>query len=278
MDSYCYALLVLVLFFLYIDNQNSVSEGYGNSAVVSAAPVADSGSDGKASDVVGHEDKAHAPVEHKASNLVIQDQKQYPEVGMKPVKKAMAPPKMMADSLAMVEGSSGESFAAVESAFAPLIAPQGVPAQIPADLRSLGSRVGGDMNVGDASLGAPVQPSIGKKPVKMGKAMPGKVMPSEEKGTVELHMIYAPWCGWSKKALPDFQKVEDEFHGKQIGKYNVVVKKHDSETPAGKDMAKKHKVRGFPTHFIMVEGKKIEDSVGRSYDELVSKIKELTSN
>ena len=278
MDSYCYALLVLVLFFLYIDNQNSVSEGYGNSAVVSSAPVEGSGSDMQASDVVGHEDKAHAPVEHKASNLVIQDQKQYPEVGMKPVKKAMAPPKMMADSLAMVDGSSGEAFAAVESAFAPLIAPQGVPAQIPADLRSLGSRVGGDMNVGDASLGAPVQPSIGKKPVKMGKAMPGKAMPSEEKGTIELHMIYAPWCGWSKKALPDFQKVEDEFHGKQIGQYNVVVKKHDSETPAGKDMAKKHKVRGFPTHFIMVEGKKIEDSVGRSYDELVSKIKELTSN
>ena len=31
------------------------------------------------------------------------------------------------------------------------------------------------------------------------------------------------------------------------------------------------------THFMIVEGKKIEDGVGRTYDELVGKVKELTS-
>ena len=268
MDSYCYALILLVLFFLYIDNENSVLEGYGNSSVVSSAPVTGEGSkDAPNKEIVGKEDKVHSPVEHKASNLVIQDQKQYPNVGLKPVRKQMAPPKMMADSLAMVDGSSGESFAAVESAFAPLIAPQGVPAQIPADLKSLGSRVGGDMNVGDPRLGGPGQPSIGKKPVKMDQAKPAS-------STLEVHMIYAPWCGWSKKALPDFQKVEDEFNGKRVGSYNVVVKKHDSEKPEGKAMAKKHKVRGFPTLFMIKDGEKI-DAEGRSYDALSSQIKQL---
>ena len=40
---------------------------------------------------------------------------------------------------------------------------------------------------------------------------------------------------------------------------NINVKsvvKHDADTEEGKAFAKKHGVRGFPTHFLIVEGKK----------------------
>ena len=34
-------------------------------------------------------------------------------------------------------------------------------------------------------------------------------------------------------------------------------------------MAEEHNVKGFPTHFMMVDGQKVEDGVGRTYDELM---------
>ena len=89
-------------------------------------------------------------------------------------------------------------------------------------------------------------------------------------------MVYTDWCGHSKRAMPHFEKVKQELHGKVMGNHVVEVHKHDAETPEGKKFANEHKVRGFPTHFIMVEGKKLEEQIGRTYDELVSKIHELT--
>ena len=39
--------------------------------------------------------------------------------------------------------------------------------------------------------------------------------------SLEVHMVYTPWCGWSKKALPDFERLESEFNGKQMGDYSL---------------------------------------------------------
>ena len=94
--------------------------------------------------------------------------------------------------------------------------------------------------------------------------------------SLEVHMVYAPWCGWSKKALPDFERLESEFNGTQMGDYSVTVLKHDSDTAEGKAVAKEHGVKGFPTHFVIKDGQKM-DARGRSFDELASQIKELTA-
>ena len=40
--------------------------------------------------------------------------------------------------------------------------------------------------------------------------------------------------------------------------------------------AKDNGVKGFPTHILKVDGKKIEGAVGRTYDELVAKVKSIT--
>ena len=89
-------------------------------------------------------------------------------------------------------------------------------------------------------------------------------------------MVYTDWCGHSKRALPHFDKVQKEYHGKDMGSHVVEVYKHDADTPEGKQIAKDNNVRGFPTHFMVVEGEKIEKGIGRTYDELVAKIHEVT--
>lgn len=299
-DNYCIALVVLVLFFLYLDNSVNV-EGY--------APLS------------GSEDKVDAPVQEKATppaptqpvgvksnGVKAPASKQNLEtIGAKPQKlQPMNTPPSMDSGLTAVS-SNGGKLSSLDSAFAPLIDPQLIPNQVPADLASLGSRVGGLGNVGDKQLGGmggPVPSGAatgGNGPMPyadMGDMMGSPLMvqpaaPSTQPSAVsapataatkapakkkklELHMVYTDWCGHSKRALPHFDKVQQEYHGKDMGTHVVEVYKHDAETPEGKQVAKDNNVRGFPTHFMVVEGEKIEKGIGRTYDELVAKIHEVT--
>ena len=73
-----------------------------------------------------------------------------------------------------------------------------------------------------------------------------KASPSSKKITLKL--IYAPWCGWSKKALPDFDKIMGEMNNKTINGVTIVVEKHNSDE--NKEIVKKYNVTGFP-HYIL---------------------------
>ena len=299
-DNYCIALVVLVLFFLYLDNSMNI-EGM---AVIS-----------------DDSDKKVEPPPPPPQLDVRKPSKEMPatkqnvdSIGAKPQKlKPMNTPPSMKSGLEAV-ASSASQLSSLDSAFAPLIDPQLIPNQMPADLESLGSRVGGMGNVGDSKLGGvggPVPsgalndsvpspysdvdelmgsplmvmgmpPTMAESPPAAPPAAPKPAVPpaapkpAGPKKKIEVHMVYTDWCGHSKRALPHFDKVQQEYHGKDLGTHVVEVHKHDAETPEGKEMAKQHDVKGFPTHFIMVEGQKIEDGIGRTYDELVSKIHELT--
>jgi thiol-disulfide isomerase/thioredoxin len=89
-------------------------------------------------------------------------------------------------------------------------------------------------------------------------------------------MVYTDWCGHSKRALPHFDKAASELDGKTMGDYKVKFTKTDADTPAGKQIAKDNGVKGFPTHILKVDGKKVEGAVGRTYEELVAKVKSIT--
>ena len=261
-DNYCIALLVLVLFFMYVDNVNNI-EGYAElselDAGYAAAPVAPG-----------------APV--TTEGVPATRKQDLVGVGMKPQKVDMKPTASMSNDF-MAVTTMPDNLAPLDQAFA-ILSPQDIPTQIPSDLKSLGSRVGGTGNMGDPALGG-----LGG-PMPSGSMPSGSMVapsqgPTESKDQapskkLEVHMVYAPWCGWSKKALPDFKAVKDEYHGKVMGDYAVEVHMHDSDTPAGKDMAKKHNVKGFPTHFLLNDGEKVE-AAGRSKDQLASQIKEITA-
>ena len=71
-------------------------------------------------------------------------------------------------------------------------------------------------------------------------------------------MVYADWCGHSKKAKPDFAKFKSEYNGKQVGDYTVSVQDHEiDKDPGAKVLLKNTMLRAFHT-FIIKDGEKID--------------------
>ena len=278
-DYYCVALVVLVLFFLYLDNNNNL-EGF--------APL----------------DGDDTP--KKGSKVQFSDKPDTQQViGAKPQKlKVKSPPPSMKRDL---EVSKSDGIGSLDAYFAPIMDKRGVSKLVSTNIVNTGSRVGGPDNTGDPSLGsiggvssksvtgkggvmgvsdlsdmwgAPVGAGMDTPIIAASVNQGVKSMlkdPSKQASKkIELHMVFTNWCGHSKRALPDFDKVANELHGTTMGNYNISVVKHDADTDEGKAFAKEHGVKGFPTHFLIVEGKKIESGVGRTYDELMGKIKSLT--
>lgn len=82
---------------------------------------------------------------------------------------------------------------------------------------------------------------------------------------VNIVLLYAPWCGHSKKMLPDFEKVKSEYDGKVINGSKVNIIMYDSDVD--KDKIKEYGVKGFPTLFVEKDGQR-EPFPHRSYDKI----------
>ena len=101
---------------------------------------------------------------------------------------------------------------------------------------------------------------------------------------VHMKMMYAPWCGWSKKVRPDFDKFKDEVHGQNVNGVTVHASVVDSEE--NKDEVKKHadKIQGFPTFLVEIYdggehvATEVVDVSERTYDGFVDAIKNITNN
>ena len=131
-----------------------------------------------------------------------------------------------------------------------------------------------------SSMYAPIQfeSQLMRSPDEINIPIQGKELPESMTGkqggkTLNIIMVYAPWCGWSKKALPDFDRLIRDYNGKTMNGTLVQVIKYDSEVDT--EMVKKYDVEGFPS-FIMekVTTKTTTEEINeRTYDGLVSIIK-----
>jgi thiol-disulfide isomerase/thioredoxin len=326
-DYYCVGLVVLILFFLYIDNSINL-EGFASLDGSSAedTPTCGSNVNAKAPKASIRAPTASAPTASAPSaplrangpnsndiNRAIQ-MRNTETIGQKPQKVESAPPPSMKTDLTALP-SYADGLTSLDDAFGPLIPSTGIPSQAPTNLFNNGANVGGQGNIGEMSLGAiggPVKPSNDKGDVVgfpifditvmgapvdyemdtrkqldgaaglatglaigsfKGSATGSAKGPAKE---LEVHMVYTEWCGHSKRALPHFDKAASELDGKTMGDYKVKFTKTDADTPEGKQIAKDNGVKGFPTHILKVDGKKIEGAVGRTYDELVAKVKSIT--
>ena len=92
---------------------------------------------------------------------------------------------------------------------------------------------------------------LGKAP-SMNKEMMGAPSKKGKYKEVRLIMLFAPWCGYSKKAKPDFDKMIENHHGQM--KNGTMVKIILYDTDKRKDMVEKYKVKGFPSYFLELEG------------------------
>ena len=111
----------------------------------------------------------------------------------------------------------------------------------------------------DLKLDVTSQVPSGKGP--MGPDRPLTAPPSQmgggaQKGggaqnELKIVLIYATWCGHSKKMLPDYAKIESEFNNKMINNTLVTIEKHTDENKA---LVKEYGAKGFPTLFSVKNG------------------------
>ena len=262
MDNYCIALLVLVLFFLYVDNENK-TEGY-----LEYAPV-----DYKSKGSV-HKEQGNLP-EAKAYH---QD---YKPIGQVPQKVSMEAPPSMTASLGSLSGAPSNM-----GDYMLLHDESEVYDVVPADLPMAYPRVGAPDNLGRDTSFEEKEVDSQMFPGYDGSEEPrltvdqqiahhtGKPSVPVSDKKLEVHMVYADWCGHSRNAKPDFAKFKSEYDGKQVGDYTVSVQDHEiDKDPSAKELSEKHDIQGFPTHFIIKDGEKID--TGRSYDELSGHVNEL---
>ena len=78
-------------------------------------------------------------------------------------------------------------------------------------------------------------------------------------------MFKVDWCPHCKKALPEFQSVQNEYEGKTINGYKLQLVVVDGEDPANESLVNNFNVQGYPTVVLTKDGKNIE------YDAKVEK-------
>jgi len=99
----------------------------------------------------------------------------------------------------------------------------------------------------------------------MGSSGPPSVQPSPSGGSdINLVLVYAPWCGHSKRMLPDYERVRSEFDGKTINGKNINILMYTDED---KDKVKEYGVKGFPSLFLEKDGNR-ESFPHRTYEKI----------
>ena len=91
-------------------------------------------------------------------------------------------------------------------------------------------------------------------------------------GEVNLVLLYAPWCGHSKKMLPDYERIKSEYHGQTVNGKKINIMMYDSDVD--KDKVKEYGVKGFPSLFVEKDGNR-ESFPHRSYDKISGFLKNL---
>lgn len=96
--------------------------------------------------------------------------------------------------------------------------------------------------------------------------------------TCHVTMVWADWCGFSKKAEPEFKSLMDEYEGKEVDGCKLTFKQiEEKEMKADPELMKKYKVDGFPTYFCEMNGKhETFNSIEKS--DMLSKIKNCIKN
>ena len=215
-------------------------------------------------------------------------------IGLQPHKVVMKAPPSIAPSLTTIASSENKP----HGNYLLLDEPSGVYDAIPSDLPSAYPRVGSSDNLGRDTLyhendmgDVGMFPGYGAydgsdEPYltveqQIQQQQTGSIV-SHDKGdsqkTLEIHMIYADWCGHSRNAKGAFEEVKNKFNGKNINGHNVIVKGTEENDPDFKELSEKFNVQGFPTIVAVKNGEVVDDQVGRSKEELTKAIQGYSSD
>ena len=119
------------------------------------------------------------------------------------------------------------------------------------------------------TIGGKTQDNVGRQP-DVQQPQNGGVATGT--GPIEVHMVYAEWCGHSKRALPAFDKLVNNQSVTTKSGRKVTFVKTDEKSKDFKDF----KVRGFPSYMVK-DGRNIAPiNVGdRSEQSIIDAVKEL---
>jgi len=294
-DNYCVLLILLVLFLFYINNTNKV-EGY---AEIGKAPVQHK----KETDEQPYYEGTD---EGEGNERIVQD---YEVVGQKPQKVTMGAPRSMIHTMGTLMGAPVHTGDMAADDYMLIGKDQGVYSAIGADLPSPYPRVGAPDNLGqdtdfvsklledNSSIGSYSGETTyhefgegGEGEGGEGGVGEGEVEYEEEDrqpraqkaqqspgGELRVVIIYAPWCGWSKKSLPDFKKMDTKLNSLSDAETNgwaISAEVYNSDKPEGKEKVKEYEVEGFPSVVVEVNGQKQEGP--RDYDEMIELVNSIT--
>jgi len=83
-------------------------------------------------------------------------------------------------------------------------------------------------------------------------------------------MVWADWCGYSKKAKPEWDKLVSNWNNKEID--GCLVTFEDAEEKVSPDIVKKFKTTGFPTYYCEKDGK-VEEFNSIKESDMLDKVK-----
>ena len=100
--------------------------------------------------------------------------------------------------------------------------------------------------------------------------------------TAEVKMVWAQWCGFSRKAEPEFTKLRNDLSNTQYNGYTLVFNDHEEGHSDFREMVTKYEIRGFPTYVVIVKDNGVEKHVGKfnsiKRDDMETKLKKEIDN
>jgi thiol-disulfide isomerase/thioredoxin len=120
-------------------------------------------------------------------------------------------------------------------------------------------------------------PPNGNKPGNGGNGGNGGGNGGAKKAQVT--MVRADWCGFCKKAMPEWEKLKSEIHNKVVNGYHIVLRDLEQKRDEAEIKEKYSEVTGFPTYVVETtdpSGKLVKSGTFNSIekDDMHEKIKQ----
>jgi len=88
--------------------------------------------------------------------------------------------------------------------------------------------------------------------------------------SAELILFYVDWCPHCKTAKPEWDKVKEQYQGKSINGYTILMTEHNctEESAGNEELLNRYKIEGYPTIKLLKDNQIIEFDAKPTQDNL----------